>query len=49
MANQNISHFGVPQIVIYLFVVWAALIAGTALLTHYLPRHTQPESDEGDG
>lgn len=36
--NQPISHFGVPQIVIYLFVVWLLLIVGTAVMTHALPR-----------
>jgi putative effector of murein hydrolase LrgA (UPF0299 family) len=45
--NQHIRHFGVPQIVIYLFVVWVLLIVGTAVLTHYLPRHPKP--DEGGG
>lgn len=36
--NQPISHFGVPQIVIYLFLVWLVLILGTAALTRSLPR-----------
>ncbi|HTN61837.1 MAG TPA: hypothetical protein VL147_09805 [Devosia sp.] len=45
--NQNVSHFGVPQIVIYLFAVWAALIAGTAALTHYMPRHRPPKPGDG--
>lgn len=35
--NQNITHFGVPQIVFYLFAVWLALIIGTALLNRALP------------
>ena len=35
--NQPISHFGVPQIVIYLFVVWLLLILGTAALVRLLP------------
>lgn len=35
--NQPISHFGMPQIVIYLFVVWLLLILGIAGLTHLLP------------
>lgn len=35
--NQPISHFGIPQIVFYLFAVWLLLIAGTALLTNALP------------
>lgn len=31
--NHDIAVLGVPQIVFYLFGVWVALIAGTALLT----------------
>ncbi len=34
--NQPISHFGVPQIVIYLFLVWLGLIVGTAWLSRTL-------------
>jgi hypothetical protein len=36
--SQPISHFGVPQVVIYLFAWWALIIAATALLTHWMPR-----------
>ncbi|MBS3848599.1 hypothetical protein KD146_07805 [Devosia sp. BSSL-BM10] len=48
--NQPITHFGVPQVVIYLFVVWLLLIMGTAMLTHLLPSETGdttngPEAD----
>ena len=42
--NQPIAHFGIPQIVLYLFAVWLLLIVGTALLTHALPRE---RSDDG--
>ncbi|KRA42616.1 hypothetical protein ASD80_09260 [Devosia sp. Root635] len=42
--DQPIAHFGIPQIVFYLFAVWALLIAGTALLTHALP----PEGSDAD-
>ncbi|MCS6759382.1 MAG: hypothetical protein MO852_10655 [Candidatus Devosia euplotis] len=35
--SQPISHFGVPQIVVYLFTVWFLLILGTAALTRLLP------------
>lgn len=35
--NQPIMHFGTPQIVIYLFVVWLLLIIGTAALNRRLP------------
>ena len=47
--NQPISHFGVPQIVVYLFVVWTVLIAGTAALTHYLPKQNRSDPGEGGG
>nr|WP_314259672.1 hypothetical protein [uncultured Devosia sp.] len=43
--NQSITHFGIPQIVFYLFVVWLLLIIGTALLAHAVPRDSEP--DEG--
>ncbi len=44
--NQAITHFGIPQIVFYLFAVWLLLILGTALLTHALPPDdTGPEPD----
>ena len=46
--NQPIIHFVLPQIVIYLFVVWLLLIGGTALLTHLLPREQPPNSGEID-
>ena len=45
--DQPIAHFGIPQIVVYLFVVWLLLIVGTALLTHALPRET--DAGQGDG
>jgi hypothetical protein len=44
--NQPISHFGVPQIVIYLFAVWLLLIIGTALLTHALPREDSGPAED---
>ena len=47
--NQRISHFGVPQIVIYLFVVWGLLVIGAAAITHYLPRHEPPDTGPGGG
>ncbi|MBU1307330.1 MAG: hypothetical protein KKF33_17650 [Alphaproteobacteria bacterium] len=48
--NQPISHFGIPQIVIYLFTVWLLLIVGTALLSRSLPpgdpdKSATPEDD----
>lgn len=46
--NRPISHFGLPQIVIYLFIVWLLLIGGTALLSHFLPREPPETSGEAD-
>ena len=44
--NQPISHWGLPQTVIYLFAVWLLLIGGTALLNHQLPR--EPSDTDGE-
>ncbi|MCR6672755.1 hypothetical protein [Devosia ginsengisoli] len=46
--DQPIAHFGIPQIVVYLFALWLLLIVGTAVLTHALPRE-EPGSDKGEG
>jgi hypothetical protein len=46
--NQPISHFGVPQIVIYLFTVWLLLILGTAALTRALPREDPDASSPAE-
>ena len=47
--NQPITHFGIPQIVIYLFAVWLLLIIGMALLTRALPRDENGAvQDDGD-
>ena len=46
--DQPIAHFGIPQIVLYLFALWLALIIGTALLTHALPREGS-QADPGEG
>lgn len=45
--DQPISHFGIPQIVFYLFAVWLLLVIGTALLARALPPDG-PETDDGD-
>ena len=45
LFNQPISHFGVPQIVIYLFAVWLLLIVGTAALTRLLPSEAGAQSN----
>jgi len=47
--NQPISHFGVPQIVIYLFLVWLLLIIGTGVLTHFMPRSDALDDDTEGG
>jgi hypothetical protein len=46
--NQPIFHFGIPQIVFYLFVVWLLLIGATALLARALPRDDTAEPGDGD-
>jgi hypothetical protein len=46
--DQPISHFGIPQIVLYLFLLWLLLIVGTALLTRALPPEN-PGTDPREG
>ncbi|QDZ10134.1 hypothetical protein [Devosia ginsengisoli] len=46
--DQPIAHFGIPQIVVYLFALWLLLIVGTAVLTHALPREPGSDEDEGE-
>jgi hypothetical protein len=49
LFNRPVSHFGVPQIVLYLFGWWILLVAGTALITYHLPKHSQNRDPaEGD-
>ncbi|PXA98884.1 hypothetical protein DMC47_05890 [Nostoc sp. 3335mG] len=48
LFNHEVTVFGVPQIVFYLFGVWLALIVGTAWLTHLLPPEG-PAGEEGEG
>ena len=43
--SQPISHFGIPQIVFYLFAVWLLMIVGTGLLTRAMPK----EDTDADG
>lgn len=43
--NQSITHFGIPQIVFYLFAVWMLLVVGTALLVRAMPRD-EPDGDD---
>ena len=48
LFNHDRLLAGVPQIVVYLFGVWLALILGTVVLTRHLePDHTDPQ-DEGE-
>ena len=48
LFNHDVLLAGVPQIVVYLFGVWLALIVGTVLLTRHLaPDHVDPQ-DEGE-
>ena len=48
LFNHDRLLAGVPQIVVYLFGVWLALILGTVVLTRHLePDHTDSQ-DEGE-
>lgn len=47
LFNRPISHFGIPQIVLYLFACWVVMIAGTAWLTHYLPKSGDEDGEDG--
>ena len=50
--NHPILHFGLPQVVLYLFAVWLLMIVGTALLSRALPHtvhdegHDQPDRSD---
>lgn len=46
--NHPVLHFGLPQIVLYLFGVWIVMVAGTAILTHYLPRAVEDDGHQRD-
>jgi hypothetical protein len=46
--NHPIAHFGIPQIVFYLFAVWLLLIVATALLAHAVPAD-EAEAEPGEG
>ena len=45
--DQNIAHFGIPQIVFYLLALWLLLVIGTALLARAMPADA-PENDDGE-
>lgn len=48
LFNHDFRIGGVPQIVVYLFGIWLALILGTVLLTRPLQPDRQDVRDEGD-
>ncbi|MHA6299269.1 hypothetical protein [Devosia sp. CAU 1758] len=48
LFNHDFRIGGVPQIVVYLFGVWLALILGTVLLTRLLEPDRQDFRDEGE-
>ncbi len=43
--SQPISHFGIPQIVFYLFALWLLMIGCTAFLANAMP----PDEEDIDG
>ncbi len=45
LFNHDMRFAGAPQIVVYLFGVWTALIVGTALLT----RNLEPDQSDAKG
>ena len=47
--NQPIAHFGIPQIVLYLFAVWLLMILGTAALTQRLPPDSADPANGAEG
>lgn len=49
LFNHQVRFLGAPQIVVYLFGVWMALIIGTVMLTRHLPPDRVDVSEEGDG
>ena len=47
--DQPIAHFGIPQIVFYLFAVWLLLVVATAVLAHAAPSdESQAKPGEGE-
>ena len=46
--DQDLVHFGVPQVVFYLFALWLVLIVGTAVLAHKAGPDDIAASDEAD-
>lgn len=48
LFNHDLRIAGVPQIVVYLFGVWLALILGTVVLTRHLEPDRIDPQDEGE-
>ncbi|MCY1563080.1 hypothetical protein D9M68_1005660 [compost metagenome] len=48
LFDHPITHFGIPQIVLYLFALWLLMIIGTGLITHAMPRQKLDDDGEGD-
>lgn len=49
LFNHQVRFLGVPQIVVYLFGVWLALILGTVALTRHLEQDRTGPQNEGEG
>jgi hypothetical protein len=47
LFNHDVRFAGVPQIVVYLFSVWTALILGTVALSRHLEPDRDDSRDEG--
>ena len=45
LASGPVRWFGIPAEVFYMFLVWLALVVGTALLSRLLPRAPAGEGD----
>ena len=48
LFNHDFRFMGAPQIVVYLFGVWMALILGTVVLTRHLEPDRSGQPDEGE-
>ncbi|MBJ3784247.1 hypothetical protein [Devosia sediminis] len=48
LFNHPVMFLGVPQIVVYLFGVWLALILGTVALTRHLQADQIDPAEDGD-
>lgn len=48
LFNHDARIAGVPQIVVYLFGIWMALILGTVALARHLEPNRSDARDEGD-